>query len=265
MRASGVLLSITSIPSRFGIGCFSKEAYTFIDKLAEAGQKYWQILPLGPTGYGDSPYQPFSTFAGNPYFIDLEHLIEKGWLTEEDVADLNFGTNPRYVDYGKVYETRFPLLRKAYERSSISSDVGFRTFCAENAGWLEDYALFMALKNHFDGACWNTWEEDIRLRRPEAVQRYRELLQDDVMFYQFQQYMFSEHWMLLKKYAESKDVKIIGDIPIYVAFDSVDAWANPQLFLFDEKRAAGSGRMSAGWIFGRRAALGQSALQLAVP
>lgn len=237
MRASGVLLPISSIPSRFGIGCFSKEAYTFIDKLAEAGQKYWQVLPLGPTGYGDSPYQPFSTFAGNPYFIDLEHLIQKGWLTEEDVADINFGTDPRYVDYGKVYESHFPLLRKAYERSNISSDIGFRTFCAENAAWLEDYALFMAVKNYYGGKCWNEWDDDIRLRKPEAIQKYRQMLNDDVMYWQFQQYMFSEHWMLLKKYAESKDIKIIGDIPIYVAFDSVDTWANPQLFLFDDNNS----------------------------
>ena len=148
-RESGILLSIASLPSRYGIGCFSKEAYEFVDRLKEAGQSYWQILPLGPTSYGDSPYQSFSTFAGNPYFISLEDLIQEGVLTEEECSRADFGSRPDFVDYAKVYEERYPLLRKAYERSSISLDPEFRKFRDENRWWLEDYALFMAVKARF--------------------------------------------------------------------------------------------------------------------
>jgi 4-alpha-glucanotransferase len=235
MRASGILLSISSLPSKYGIGCFSKEAYTFVDQLAEAGQKYWQVLPFGQTSYGDSPYQSFSTFAGNPYFIDPEDLIERKWVTKKEVEKLNFGTNPRYADYGRLYDARFRLLRMAYEQSEIAEDADFQKFCEKQANWLDDYALFMSLKNHFDGVSWSEWDEDIRFRRPEALHKYRELLKDEILFYQFQQYLFMEEWTKLKDYANEKGVKIIGDIPIYVALDSVDVWADPQLFLLDEE------------------------------
>ena len=163
-RRSGVLLPITSLPSKYGIGSFSKEAYEFVDFLAEANQGLWQILPLGPTGYGDSPYQSFSTFAGNPYFIDLEALIEKGWLKKEDCEKVNWG-NPAYVEYEVIYKNRFTLLKKAFKKSDITEDKEFQKYCKENAYWLDDYALYMAVKNAHGGAGWNTWEEDIRLRK----------------------------------------------------------------------------------------------------
>ncbi|HIR24342.1 MAG TPA: 4-alpha-glucanotransferase, partial [Candidatus Egerieimonas faecigallinarum] len=169
MRTCGVLLPITSLPSRYGIGCFSREAYEFVDKLKAAGQKNWQILPLGPTGYGDSPYQSFSTFAGNPYYIDLEQLIEEGLLTEEECEACDFGDNDRYVDYEKIYFGRFPILRKAFER--FVPDEEFYRFCEENAYWLEDYSLYMAVKDANEGKSWIEWEEGIRNREPEAMEK----------------------------------------------------------------------------------------------
>ena len=234
MRKCGILLPVSSLPSAYGIGCFSKEAYEFIDRLTEAGQSYWQILPLGPTSYGDSPYQSFSTFAGNPYFIDPEDLIKRGYITKAECDAYDFGDSDEYIDYGKVYESRFDLLRKAYDNSNIATDGKFVAFVQDNAHWLDDYALYMAVKNSFDNVCWVEWDEDIKLRRPEAMAIYKEKFADEVMFYQFQQYMFHVQWEALKAYANEKGVKIVGDIPIYVAFDSSDAWANPELFQFDE-------------------------------
>ncbi|MDD6573207.1 MAG: 4-alpha-glucanotransferase [Thermoflexaceae bacterium] len=231
-RSSGVLLPISSIPSKYGIGAFSKEAYQFIDQLKEAGQTYWQILPLGPTSYGDSPYQSFSTFAGNPYFIDLEKLIEEGVLSEEECCACDFGDDPACVDYGKIYQERFRLLRKAYERSEIYKNPAFFEFVQENDFWLEDYALFMAVKNCFGGAAWNEWAEDIRLRWGFALDYYREKYYYEIEFYKYLQFKFMEQWKDLKAYANTNGIYIIGDIPIYVAFDSSDAWANPQLFQF---------------------------------
>ena len=232
-RAGGILLPITSLPSKYGIGAFSKEAYEFVDKLAEAGQSYWQILPLGPTSYGDSPYQSFSTFAGNPYFIDLEALIEEGVLTQEECDACDFGDDPKNVDYGKIYQERFKLLYKAYERSKIYEVPEFQKFIQENAFWLDDYALFMAVKERFDGAAWNEWAEDIRLRWGFALDYYRENCYFEIEFYKYLQFKFLQQWTKLKEYANNKGIKIIGDIPIYVAFDSADAWANPQLFQFN--------------------------------
>lgn len=234
MRASGVLLPVSSLPSAYGIGCFSGEAYEFVDKLKEAGQTYWQILPLGPTSYGDSPYQSFSTFAGNPYFIDLADLIKRGWLTKEECDSYDFGDNEEYVDYGKLYASRFLLLRRAWKNSKIAGEPGFAAFVKENANWLDDYALYMAVKASFDNVCWVEWDEDIKTRKPEALKAYREKFAEEVEFYQFQQYMFRVQWEELKTYANSQGIKIVGDIPIYVAFDSSDAWANPKLFQFDE-------------------------------
>ena len=236
MRASGILLPVSSLPSAYGIGCFSKEAYEFVDRLAEAGQSYWQILPMGPTGYGDSPYQSFSTFAGNPYFIDLEDLIARGWLKQEDCEVLSFGDNPEYVDYETLYHSRFQVLRKAWENSKIGTNPEFQEFVGENADWLKDYGLYMAVKASFDNISWLEWEDDIRTRKPETLKKYRKKFAKEVEFYEFQQYMFRKQWYRLKEYANQKGIRIIGDIPIYVALDSADAWANPELFQFDEDR-----------------------------
>ena len=232
-RASGILLPVSSLPSKYGIGAFSKEAYEFIDSLKMAGQEYWQILPLGPTSYGDSPYQSFSTFAGNPYFIDLEALVEEGVLTKEECEACDFGEDPERVDYGKLYDARFRLLRKAYERSEIYKNPEFQRFMQENAFWLDDYALFMAVKQCFGGRPWSEWAEDIRLRWGFALDYYREKYYYEIEFYKYLQFKFQEQWKKLKAYANEKGIHIIGDLPIYVAFDSADAWANPQLFQFD--------------------------------
>ncbi len=234
MRASGILLPVSSLPSKYGIGCFSKSAYEFVDMLEQAGQKYWQILPLGPTSYGDSPYQSFSTFAGNPYFISLEALIEEGVLTKKECDSADFGKNPSDIDYGKLYKSRFPLLRKAYERSDVSKNPDFIRFVEEQGVWVKDYALFMALKDFFEGESWDHWPEDIRKRWQFALDYYREKLYFDIEFYEYIQFVFFKQWKELKQYANEKGIQIIGDIPIYVAFDSADTWANPQLFQLDE-------------------------------
>ncbi|MDO4522715.1 MAG: 4-alpha-glucanotransferase [Eubacteriales bacterium] len=235
MRESGILMPVSSLPSKYGIGCFSKSAYEFIDKLKEAGQKNWQILPLGPTSYGDSPYQSFSTFAGNPYFISLEDLIEEGALTAAECKKTDFGKDPRTVDYGKLYEERFKLLRKAYERSDVSHNPEFLRFVEENAYWVKDYAVFMALKGFFGGSSWDQWPEDIRKRWGYSMDYYARELYFEIEFYEYIQYKFKEQWEKLKSYANAQGIRIIGDIPIYVAFDSADTWANPQLFQLDSE------------------------------
>lgn len=233
-RAAGILMPISSLPSDYGIGCFSKSAYEFVDWLKEAGQTYWQILPLGPTSYGDSPYQSFSTFAGNPYFIDLDTLVEEGVLDKKDCEKVNWGKKPDEVDYEKIYKGRYPLLRKAYENSDISKNPDYQKFVAENSWWLSDYALFMAVKDRFEVVEWTKWAEDIRLRWNNAMDYYREELYFDIEFQQYMQFKFYEQWMKLKSYANSKGIQIIGDIPIYVAMDSADAWAHPELFQLDQ-------------------------------
>ncbi|MCR4595333.1 MAG: 4-alpha-glucanotransferase [Lachnospiraceae bacterium] len=234
MRRSGILMPITAFPSAYGIGSFSKEAYAFVDFLARAEQSLWQILPLGPTGYGDSPYQSFSTFAGNPYFIDPDELVERGWLSAKDCAATYTGASDAPVDYEHIYNTRFKLLRKAYEKSGIASDPGYKKFVKENAFWLDDYALYMAVKNSFGGSSWTEWDEDIRLRKKAAMDRYTGLYADEIGFYKFQQYMFCVQWNKLKDHANERGVKIVGDIPIYVAFDSADTWSHPELFQLDK-------------------------------
>lgn len=234
-RKCGVLLPVSSLPSKYGIGCFDKKAYEFVDALKEAGQSYWQILPLGPTSYGDSPYQSFSTFAGNPYFISLEALIEEGVLTKKECDKVDFGTDATSVDYAKLYEGRMQLLRKAYERSNIYMDPEFRRFQEEEAWWLKDYALFMAVKKRFGGIPWSEWAEDIRLRWQNALDYYREEMYFEIEFQEYMQFKFRQQWMALKSYANEKGIQIIGDIPIYVAMDSADTWANPWLFKLDEK------------------------------
>lgn len=234
-RAAGILLPITSLPSRYGIGCFSKSAYDFIDWLKEAGQTYWQILPLGPTSYGDSPYQSFSTFAGNPYFISLEALIEEGVLTEEECDAVDFGNQLEDINYEKLYHYRYPLLRKAYERSRVSENADYLHFVEENQWWLSDYALFMAVKDRFQGVEWTQWAEDIRLRWGFAMDYYRRELYFEIEFQQYMQFKFFEQWKQLKAYANQKGISLIGDIPIYVAMDSADTWAHPELFQLDQQ------------------------------
>lgn len=231
-RSAGVLLSVSSLPSKHGIGCFDERAYKFVDFLKKAGQTYWQILPLCPTSYGDSPYQSFSTFAGNPYFISLDELIKDGLLTENECG-ADMGNDPESVDYYKLYNTRFKLLRKAFERSSVTASKDFMEFCRENK-WLNDYALFMALKDKFGGVAFGEWSDDIRLRDPEAMERCSAELAGDTEFYKFLQYLFYKQWNALKKYANDNGIKIIGDIPIYVAADSADVWAAPELFQLDK-------------------------------
>ena len=234
MRKCGILMPISSLPSEYGIGCFSKEAYEFVDELKNAGQSFWQILPLGPTSYGDSPYQSFSTFAGNPYFIDPETLVKKKWLTKAECDSYNFGRNKQSVDYAAIYASRFKLLKKAFSRSKIASDKGFAGFLKKNDFWLPDYALYMAVKGSFDNKSWIDWNEDIKLREPRAMEKYRKKFATEILFYEFQQYEFVLEWKDLKKYANDNGIKIIGDIPIYVAFDSSDAWAEHELFQFND-------------------------------
>lgn len=234
MRASGVLMGISSLPSSYGIGCFSREAYEFVDKLAEAGQQYWQILPLGPTGYGDSPYQSCSIFAGNPYFIDLEELIRENLLTKEECDSCNWGEEPGYVDYEKMYNNRFPLLRKAYERADLEHDSEYQGFVREYQIWLKEYALYMAIKNSRNGESWLDWPEELRDRNSGYVRKAENELSEEVEFYCFQQYLFEKQWKKLKKYANKKGIRIIGDVPIYVALDSADVWADPALFQIGE-------------------------------
>ena len=228
-------MPVSSLPSRFGIGGFSKEAYDFVDFLAASGQSLWQILPLGPTGYGDSPYQSFSTFAGSPYYISLDALIEEGLLTEEECSSVDFGNDTKRVDYEKIYYTRFELLRKAFERANRSDDADYSAFVKENEQWLKDYAMYMAVKDSLGGVSWIEWDEEIRLRKPKAMKKYEKELADDIAFYSYQQYLFSKHWSALKEYANKKGIQIVGDIPIYVAFDSADTWAKPELFQLDQK------------------------------
>ncbi len=234
VRKSGVLMPVASLPGKYGIGTFGKESYNFVDMLAQAGQSYWQILPLGPTSYGDSPYQSFSTFAGNPYFIDPEILIEEGLLTEKEADSYDFGRSPVKIDYGKIYYSRFKMLKKAFKRADLSKDKAYAKFCSSNRFWLDDYALYMAVKNSFGGVSFIEWDEPIRKRDKKALEEYRSKYAEEVEFYKFLQYKFIVQWKALKKYANKKGVKIIGDIPIYVAFDSADTWASPELFKFDE-------------------------------
>ena len=234
-RSSGILMPIFSLPSPYGIGTMGKAAYEFADFLYRAGQRYWQMLPIGPTSYGDSPYQSFSTFAGNPYFIDLDMLVEDGLLRKDEIAGINWGTEPRYVDYGRIYESRFDVLSKAKERGWERDKQKVNAFIERNSRWLADYALFMALKRHFGMKSWTEWEdEDIRLRKPAAMAKYRELLREDIELFTYIQYLFFEQWTKLKAYINDLGIGIIGDIPIYVAMDSVEVWAQREFFALDE-------------------------------
>ena len=233
-RTAGILMPITSLPGKYGIGCFSEEAYKFVDWLQATGQTYWQILPIHPTSYGDSPYQSFSTFAGNPYFIDLDVLVAEGVLKQKECDSMDFCVDETDIDYEAQYNSRYTLLRKAYERSNISENADYQSFISENEWWLSDYALFMALKNFFGGECWYEWPEDIRLRYGYSMDYYRRELYYDIEFQMYLQFKFFEQYWKLKQYANEKNIGIIGDIPIYVAMDSADTWAHPELFQLDE-------------------------------
>ena len=237
MRSSGVLMHISSLPSPYGIGTMGAEAKKFADFLEKAGQKYWQILPVCPTSYGDSPYQSFSSFAGNPYFIDLEYLCEDGFLTKEECESFPWGSNPHYVDYGLMYQSRYALLKKAFVRFMQKMPEDFGRFCREEGEWLEDYSLFMALKDANGGAAWSRWDEDIKKRHWDAMDRARREYWDDMDFYKMLQYLFYKQWRDLKAYVNAKGIEIIGDVPIYVAGDSADVWANPGQFYLDENLA----------------------------
>lgn len=272
-RNAGILMPVSSLPSPYGIGTFGKDAYDFVTFVKECNHKYWQVLPLGPTTYGDSPYQSYSAFAGNPYFVDLDMLIEAGFLlksevisrdwgdgivpvnvSEDDAVNGRFGTyrdgnigDERYVSYEKIYNNRFDILRIAYNRFKAACAESKKTlakglplykqfdnFVKDNADWLEDYALFMALKSHFNNVSWGEWETDIKFRKPEAMSRYEEQFSDDIGYWKFIQFEFYLQWNALKQYANSNGIEIIGDIPIYMGYDSVDVWANQGEFQLDE-------------------------------
>ncbi len=242
-------MAVFSLPNKYGIGCFSKEAYDFVDFLVESKQKYWQILPLGPTGYGDSPYQSFSTFAGNPYYIDLQEFIDEELLSEEECREAyeeyyesdkwyqNASDDEKngYVDYEAHYHARFSLLKRAYTRSNIASDKEYAKFIIDEAYWLDDYSLYMAIKDYNHGTSFYDWEPALRLRQKKAMDKAAKDLAFDIGFYKFLQYYFMKQWLKLKAYANEKGIEIIGDIPIYVAADSADTWSNPELFIFDKE------------------------------
>ncbi len=233
MRESGILLHITSLPSPYGIGTMGADAYRFVDFLHKAGQSCWQLLPLNPTGFGDSPYQAFSSSAGNHYLLDLDTLVREGLLEEAEITALPWGSDPKRVDFGAMYAYRLPVLRKAFAR--FRPDEGYRDFCSQNP-WLPDYCLFMALKEHFGGAPWLQWPKALRLHEAEALEQMRRELKDTVDFHGFLQYTFFRQWKALRAYAAGKGIRIIGDVPIYVPLDSVDVWSDPELFLLDENR-----------------------------
>ncbi len=234
MRSCGILMHITSLPSPYGIGTFGEEAEKFADWLKEAGQKYWQVLPIGPTGYGDSPYQPFSTFAGNPLLIDLDELVENGYITKQACLEADFGADPSYVDYEKVTRTKMALLREAYK--SFTDDVGYTSFVIDEQDWLDDYALFTALKDKYSGKPWTQWDEDIKCRLPEAMELARKELSEEIKFIKFVQYIFYRQWDRFHRYCNKNGIQLIGDIPIYVSPDCADVWAQPELFELDERR-----------------------------
>lgn len=233
MRKSGIILPIFSLPSNYGVGTFGIEAYKFVDFLEKANQSYWQILPIGPTSYGDSPYQSFSTFAGNPYFIDLDLLIKDELLKQEEINTLDFGKDNGDIDYEKLYLNRYKVLKIAFNRFD-ESNKEYEEFKDNNNFWIYDYALFMALKDYNEGKAWTSWKEDIRTRKKRAIIKYSTTLKDEIEFQMFMQFKFYEQWETLRIYANKKGIEIIGDIPIYVAEDSSDVWANTRLFMLDD-------------------------------
>lgn len=242
-RSAGILMPVSSLPSPYGIGTFGKSAYEFVDNLVMARQKYWQVLPLGPTSYGDSPYASFSAFAGNPYFIDLDMLIEEELLTREYVESFRWNMEEQYVDYGMMYNSRFTVLKEAYHNSKHLGTEEYQDFLEENEFWLDGYCLYCACKKKFNYMAWQSWDDDIKFRKEKALQLYKEELAEEIDYYRFIQFMFYKQWNKLKEYANEKGIEIIGDIPIYVAMDSADVWQNPEVFQLDEdlepKKVAG--------------------------
>lgn len=236
-RAAGILMHISSLPGKYGIGTLGKNAYEFCDFLKKSGQTLWQTLPVGPTSYGDSPYQSFSVHAGNPYFIDLEMLCDEGLLTENDCNSVNFGNSETIVDYEKIYNNRFKLLKKAFISFKNSNNIEFNKFKSENITWICDYSLYMAVKSYYNMTSWYEWpDENIKNRIPNAIESYSELLVDEIEFFMFLQYLFYSQWAKLKKYVNSLGIKIIGDMPIYVGLDSADTWAHPEIFCLDDNK-----------------------------
>ena len=235
-RGAGLLLPIYALPSPYGIGTLGKAAFDFVDFLVRAGQKYWKVLPVGPTSYGDSPYQSYSSFAGNPYFIDLDKLCDEGLLNREELKTIYWCYTPEYVDYDVIYKERYPVLRKAFKNSKHSQTDEYKEFCKKNEFWLEDYALFMALKDYNGGCEWLKWAKDVRLRDEKVLTYYRRLLHEDVEFWKFLQYKFFEQWEALRAYANERGVLLIGDMPIYAALDSADVWVYHKFFQLDKDR-----------------------------
>ncbi|MBP3305008.1 MAG: 4-alpha-glucanotransferase [Oscillospiraceae bacterium] len=233
MREGGILMHITSLPGAYGVGTMGKQAFAFVDFLKRAGQHCWQILPLTPTGYGDSPYQSCSAYAGNLYLIDLDTLIEEGLLKQEEVSAIDWGWRADKVDFGILYQNRTKVLRIAYSR--FEGGEGFDAFCRENSGWLPDFALFMALKAKHQGTPWYNWEDPLKFRNPDAVWNARQELREEIRFYSFVQFVFYNQWNALRAYAHENNIRIIGDVPIYVPYDSADVWSSPEYFQLNER------------------------------
>ena len=232
VRGAGILLAITSLPSSYGIGTLGDAAFQFVDLLVDLKQSYWQVLPIGPTAFGNSPYQSYSSFAGNPYLIDLDDLVREGLLESKEIRSFNWGSDAADIDYGMIYENRFKVLRMAYARFDVESEE-FHNFEENEADWLDDYALYTALKRHFGDREWQSWDTAVRDRDPDTLREYQKILHNEIMFCKFCQYEFFRQWKALKAYAGSRGVRIIGDLPFYVAADSVDVWANRELFLLE--------------------------------
>lgn len=233
-RGAGILMPVSSLPSKYGIGTLGKAAYDFVDDLVRAGQKYWQVLPIGPTSFGDSPYQSFSTYAGNPYFIDLDLLIEEGLLQRQEVETIRWYEKEDQVSYELLWEYRYSVLKAAFERSDHEKTKEYRDFMEREKDWISSYSLYMACKEYFGNREWLSWKKDIRDRKMEALISYQVMLEKEIRFWEFVQYKFWQQWDRLHAYANEKGIQIIGDIPIYVALDSADVWVHPEQFLLDE-------------------------------
>lgn len=235
-RASGILMHISSLPGPYGIGDFGKGAYQFVDFLEQSNQKVWQILPLGTTGFGDSPYQSFSAFAGNPYFIDLDELIDLGYLNQNEIDEADLGDDPHQVAYEKLYFNKMPLLKRAYDRAKASLEDELKAYFKAEIEWVEPFALYMSIKAHHDHKAWIEWPKAYRSIETYEVKAFEKENQDEIYFWVFTQYFFSKQWKKLKGYANEKDIKIMGDLPIYVSEDSADVWASPRLFRLDQEQ-----------------------------
>lgn len=233
-RSAGILLHPTSLPGEYGIGDLGPNAYKFIDFLEKSGQTLWQVCPLGPTGYGDSPYQCFSAFAGNPLLISPELLHKKGYLTKGDI-DLHPKFNPTQIDFGEVIKYKHSLYLKAFERFNEidKNNSDFEKFCIKHNDWLDDFSLFMAVKQYHGGELWTKWEKSIALKEEAAVNKWKEKVKNEILYHKFLQWIFFEQWHQVREYANSKQIKIIGDVPIFIAYDSADLWANKHLFTVD--------------------------------